>query len=183
MLAARPPKTGGLLVLWNGSHSTRIRVGRLDDVGPRRTSDTIASVVTIGGACVVAAVLLWMIAGFAALGAGELSWAFLTTAPSDAGRSGGMLPILASKCAVVGLCLVVVTPVSLGTAILLADLSANEPSWARASCIARRARQCTALLHWCSCWYLLRSRVSPRSSLVHGAVRDLSYETSVAELE
>jgi len=50
-----------------------------------------------------------------------LSWDFITTNPSDAGRSGGIASILASTGLIVSVSLVTAVPVAFGTALLLSE--------------------------------------------------------------
>lgn len=63
-----------------------------------------------------------------AQGAGEISWAFLVEEPSDAGRSGGIGPIIVSTFLILVICLGVSLPLGLGTAFWLSEL-ANKDSW------------------------------------------------------
>lgn len=71
----------------------------------------------------VTAVFLWVVADMAWNGAGRLSWSFLTSAPRNAGREGGIGPILVSTALILGVCLAVSLPVGLGTAVLLAEFT------------------------------------------------------------
>lgn len=81
-----------------------------------------AVVVLVSGA------LFWLIADIFGHGIGQVSWDFLTTEPLNAGREGGIAPILVSTGLIVGVCMAVSIPLGVGTAILLAEFTANE-SW------------------------------------------------------
>lgn len=77
-------------------------------------------------AALVTGVLLWLLSNVFWHGIGQISWEFLTTPPSNAGREGGIAPILVSTALIVGVCLVVSIPISVGTAILLAEFASNS---------------------------------------------------------
>ncbi len=79
----------------------------------------------------VAGVFAWFIADIAWRGAGQLSWAFLTTAPANAGRSGGIGPIVASTLLILGVAIAAAAPLGLGTAILLSEFSPGKSPLAR----------------------------------------------------
>ena len=74
-------------------------------------------------AVLVSCVFLWIISDLARQGLSHLSWQFLFTAPQDAGRSGGIGPILISTLLILGVCLATSIPIGLPTAILLAEFS------------------------------------------------------------
>lgn len=72
-----------------------------------------------GAALGVAAVFAWLFADLARLGLGALSWDFVTTAPENAGRAGGIAPILVSTLLILGVAVGVAAPVGLGAAVWL----------------------------------------------------------------
>jgi phosphate transport system permease protein len=77
--------------------------------------------------------LLWDVF---AQGAELVSWEFLTSAPQQLGRSGGIGPILVSTAGILLVCLSVSVPLGLGTAMLLAEFAAENPRlgrWVRRS--------------------------------------------------
>jgi phosphate transport system permease protein len=84
-------------------------------------TDRIASICTsIVALLVVAAPLImaWQML----IGGGQgLSWEFLTQAPQDAGRAGGIGPILVSTVWVLGVCLLATVPLGLGAALFLVE--------------------------------------------------------------
>jgi phosphate transport system permease protein len=71
----------------------------------------------------VTVLLLWLCSDLFWHGVGQLSWNFFTTAPRNAGRGGGIAPILVSTGLIVGVCLVVAIPLGIGSAILLSEFS------------------------------------------------------------
>jgi phosphate transport system permease protein len=77
-----------------------------------------------GSVLLVTGVLLWLCADIAGHGWSQLSWGFLTQPPRDAGRSGGIAPILVSTFLIVGVCLGIAIPIGVGTAMFLNEFSA-----------------------------------------------------------
>lgn len=73
------------------------------------------SVLLVGGAL---GALLWDVLS---VGLPQLSWAYLSEAPRDAGRAGGIGPILLSTLMILAVCLAVSLPLGLGTAIWLSE--------------------------------------------------------------
>lgn len=59
----------------------------------------------------------------------HLSWSFFIESPLSAGRKGGIFPIIVSTLLILGICLVVVIPVGLASAIYLAEY--HTSSWTR----------------------------------------------------
>ena len=74
-------------------------------------------------ALLVTGSLLWIVGDLARHGAPELSWSFLTDSPRDAGRAGGILPVVVSTLMILGICLAVCLPMGVGTAIFLAEFT------------------------------------------------------------
>lgn len=74
------------------------------------------------------AALLWNVV---AHGMPLVNWAFLTTAPQEAGRSGGIGPILVSTAGILLVCLAVAVPLGVATAMLLAEFAAENPRLGR----------------------------------------------------
>ena len=69
-------------------------------------------------------------------GIGQINWEFLTTAPRNAGREGGIAPILVSTGLILGVCLTISLPLGVGTAILLAEFTSTESRFGK---IVRRS--------------------------------------------
>lgn len=102
-------------------------------MGERRsqTADRLATVLVWSAALGVTAVFFWLLTDIFANGAGRISWSFLTTAPRNAGREGGIAPILAVTGLILAVCMAVSLPLGLGTAILLAEFSPAENLFGR----------------------------------------------------
>jgi len=82
-------------------------------------------------ALLITAIFCWILTDILWHGIGQLSWEFLTTAPKNAGREGGIAPILVSTLLILGVCMVVAIPIGVGTAILLAEFSDSESRFGR----------------------------------------------------
>ncbi len=78
--------------------------------------------------CVIAS-LFWLLSDIMQHGFKEINWQFLTTAPQNSGRDGGIAPILVSTALIVLVCLGVSLPLGIGTAILLAEFSPQSNFW------------------------------------------------------
>jgi len=64
-------------------------------------------------------------------GLSQVSWTFLTAPPENAGRRGGIGPILVSTCLILGVCLAVSLPIAIGTAVLLAEFTSDHSLFGR----------------------------------------------------
>ncbi|MBD2361011.1 phosphate ABC transporter permease PstA [Anabaena minutissima FACHB-250] len=73
----------------------------------------------------------WILGDILWHGVGQLDWEFLTTAPRNAGREGGIAPILISTCLILGVCIAVSLPLGVGTAVLLAEFTTTESLFGR----------------------------------------------------
>lgn len=74
-------------------------------------------------AATITAVFLWIVGDMVRRGMAELSWSLLIDSPRDAGRAGGLAPMIVSTLMLMGVCLAASVPIGLGTAILLAEFS------------------------------------------------------------
>jgi len=72
-------------------------------------------------ALAVTAAFGWIVADVVGGGASRLSVEFLIAPTADAGRAGGIGPVLVSTLLIVGICVAVTLPIGLGAAILLAE--------------------------------------------------------------
>jgi phosphate transport system permease protein len=79
----------------------------------------------------VSAVFCWILGDIVWHGVGHISWEFLTTEPRNAGREGGIAPILISTCLILGVCIAVSLPLGVGTAVFLAEFTATETVFGR----------------------------------------------------
>lgn len=84
-------------------------------------SDRAFTVCVWTAAGVVAAVFLWLLLDLIGHGAPHLSWAFLVTEPANAGRSGGIGPILVSTLLILAVALAAALPLGLAAAVWLAE--------------------------------------------------------------
>ncbi len=78
------------------------------------------------GALLVSGVFIWIVGDLVWGGLHRVSWSFLTAPVADAGRAGGIGPILVSTAGIVGVCLLVATPIGVASAIFLAELTPRE---------------------------------------------------------
>lgn len=93
--------------------------------------DNLLVLLVWGAAAVVAGTFLWLLGDMLWHGAARLSWAFLTTAPEQAGRGGGIAPILVSTLLIVGVAMAVAAPLGLATAVLLSEFVGRDGRLAR----------------------------------------------------
>jgi len=70
---------------------------------------------------IVSLFFIWLLSDILWHGIQRLSWEFLTSDPLDAGRRGGIGPIIVSTLFILGICLAVAIPIGLGCAIYLAE--------------------------------------------------------------
>lgn len=72
------------------------------------------------------AIIAWLLSDIFIHGVEHLNWEFLTTPPKNAGREGGISPIIISTALVLFVCMAVALPLGLGTAILLSEFTRNQ---------------------------------------------------------
>jgi phosphate transport system permease protein len=84
------------------------------------------TVIVWGTAGLVTMIFLWVLGDLFRHGLSHISWTFLVSAPQDAGRAGGIGPIIVSTGLIVGVCMTVAFPISLGTAIFLAEYTCDH---------------------------------------------------------
>jgi len=106
-----------------GTHTdARLVLARL----PRGRGEWVVSWLLAGTAASVVSVFLCILASLLHRGMSGLTLDFLLGVVRDAGRSGGIGPIIVSTLWILGVCLLAALPVGLGTAILLAEFSASD---------------------------------------------------------
>jgi len=86
-----------------------------------RVMDRLSAILIWSVAGLVAASFVWLVGNVLQHGLAQLSFEFVTASPEDAGRGGGIAPIIVSTLIIVAICMAVTVPVGLGTAILLAE--------------------------------------------------------------
>ena len=74
-------------------------------------------------ALVITAALLWIVGDIVVRGAGGISWTFLTSATRDAGRAGGILPMIVSSLMILAIAMMVAIPAGISVAVLLSEFS------------------------------------------------------------
>ena len=82
-------------------------------------------------AALVTGGLLWLLSDVFWQGIDQISWEFLTTPPRNAGRDGGIAPIIVSTGLIVGVCMTVSIPLGVGTALMLAEFSSASSGLGR----------------------------------------------------
>lgn len=91
-----------------------------------RVPDTLAIVIVWLIALLVSGVFLWLLGDILWHGIGQLSWSFLTEPPRNAGRAGGIGPIIVSTTLILAVCMAVALPVGVGAAVFLAEFTSLE---------------------------------------------------------
>ncbi|MEQ8764872.1 MAG: phosphate ABC transporter permease PstA [Planctomycetota bacterium] len=87
-----------------------------------RSADRIAGWIAAACALSVLGLFGWLIADLVGRGVTHLSWDLLTSEPMDAGRAGGIAPILGSTGLILAIALVSAAPLGLATALFLAEI-------------------------------------------------------------
>ena len=88
--------------------------------------DCLTTILVWSVAIGVTGIFCWILGDVVGHGIRQVNWEFLTTAPQNAGREGGIAPILVSTLLILGVCLTVSVPLGVGTAILLAEFTSDE---------------------------------------------------------
>lgn len=91
----------------------------------------IPGAIVWGTALSVIAIFLWVVGDMTWRGFGELSWEFIANAPENAGREGGIAPILVSTVLILGVCMGVALPLGVGTALWLSEFTTVESRFGR----------------------------------------------------
>jgi phosphate transport system permease protein len=95
------------------------------------TRDRLATFIIWSTALLVAGLFLWLIWDIVLGGITRLSWGFLTESPFDAGRGGGIGPVIVSTGLILLVAIAASVPLALGTAVLLAEFSRRESPFGR----------------------------------------------------
>jgi phosphate transport system permease protein len=88
--------------------------------------DRIATIVGWAAAVLIAGIFLWIVGDLIRLGATNISWSFIVDTPRNAGRSGGIGPMLVSTLLILAVCLATSVPIGIATAVLLAEFSPSS---------------------------------------------------------
>ena len=97
----------------------------------RVRGDWLPTLLVWGAVLLVTAVFVWIVGDIVRHGSGLISWEFLIDAPRNAGRAGGIAPILVSTLLILGVCMAVAVPLAIGTALLLAEFTSVENIFGR----------------------------------------------------
>jgi phosphate transport system permease protein len=82
-------------------------------------------------ALLVSSVFVWLLSDIIAQGLNKLSWSFLIKMPENAGRSGGIGPIIVSTALILMVAMITVTPLGLATAVLLSEFTHQDRVFGR----------------------------------------------------
>ncbi len=82
-------------------------------------------------AVIVAGAFCWLLGDVFWNGLGRVNWQFLTEAPRDAGRSGGIGPIIVSTMLILLVCMAASLPLGVGAAIYLSEFTDSEVGFGR----------------------------------------------------
>ena len=93
-------------------------------------ADRVFSWLLLACALLVASALLWVLSDVVLQGTAHFSWQFLFAAPIDAGRAGGIAPILVSTLWLLLIALTVALPLGLGVAIWLSEFAHGNSRFA-----------------------------------------------------
>ncbi len=111
-----------------------------DKVRRHRIREVLATAAIWISAVLVVAILIWILADIALQGLSHVSLAFLTEEVEDAGRSGGIGPIILSTFLILAVTLSIAIPLSLATAIALTE-RIGQDTW-----FSRTVRRCLDIL-------------------------------------
>jgi phosphate transport system permease protein len=70
----------------------------------------------------VMAAFLWCLLDLLERGIGQISWSFITETPENAGRGGGIGPIIVSTLLIIAVCLGTAVPLAIAVAVFLVEL-------------------------------------------------------------
>lgn len=86
----------------------------------------LASLLICLAALLISAIFLWILTDIIIHGFSQISWVYLTESPSDAGRSGGIAPIIVSTGLIVFVAIIIAAPLGLSTAVLLTEFTQQK---------------------------------------------------------
>ena len=82
-------------------------------------------------ALLVSGVFAWLLADIIIHGLPQLSWSFLIEIPKNAGRSGGIGPIIVATALILLVAIVTAAPLGLATAVLLSEFTRHDSVFGR----------------------------------------------------
>lgn len=95
-----------------------------------RSGDIAFTLAVWLAAAIVVGVFLWLLGDLIVQGYGKLDPAFLSDAPQNAGRDGGIAPILVATLLILGVALAVTVPLGLGSAVYLSEYTGGNTAQA-----------------------------------------------------
>lgn len=93
---------------------------------PERLRNALFGWLVWSASLLMLAAFAWLVGDLVLRGLGHLSWRFLAEAPSDAGRSGGIAPILLSTLLILAVSLAAALPLGIGCALWLAEYTGRQ---------------------------------------------------------
>lgn len=95
------------------------------------TKNTLATGLIWLTATLVSGIFVWLLADILIHGLPQLSWSFLAEAPKNAGRSGGIGPIIVSTVLILWVAMITAAPLGLATAVLLSEFTLHDSIFGR----------------------------------------------------
>lgn len=86
-----------------------------------RPGDSLMTVAVWFSAALVTGMFIWLLGDLVLHGIAKINWSFLVNAPENAGRDGGIGPILVSTLLILGVALMATFPLGLGAAVYLSE--------------------------------------------------------------
>ena len=90
-----------------------------------RLTDLLMAIAVWFSVALVVGAFFWLLSDLALHGIAKLNWFFLVSAPENAGRDGGIGPILVSTLLILGVALLATIPLGLGTAVYLSEYTSG----------------------------------------------------------
>ena len=94
-------------------------------------AESIAAIVVWSAAVLVFTFFGWVMWDLMRFGLANLSFEFLWRGPLDAGRAGGIGPMILSTLLILSVCMIVACPLGIGTALFLAEVNRNNYRFGR----------------------------------------------------
>ena len=93
--------------------------------------DRLMTIAVWLSAALVVGAFIWLLSDLTLHGMAKLNWSFLVDAPQNAGRNGGIGPILVSTLLILGVALLAAIPLGLGTAVYLSEYTHRDGALSR----------------------------------------------------
>ena len=90
---------------------------------PRRYGERLGPALAWAVAAVVMLTAGWLVGGLVLHGLPRISWTFLTAPVQDAGRAGGIGPVIVATALLVAIAMATATPLALGAAVVISELA------------------------------------------------------------